>query len=139
MHLPWLLPRHFVIDRYVLWLFVKVLAISFFSLLGLYVVIDLMANFQEFSSYGETSPGGLAGVLWDYYSPRVYWFFDLTAGLTAMVAGIFAVTWMQRTNELTALMAAGLKPTRVIRFVWLAAIGVALAGILNREVMLPAV
>ncbi|HZL87347.1 MAG TPA: LptF/LptG family permease [Pirellulaceae bacterium] len=139
MHLPWLLPRHCVIDRYVLWLFLKVLVISFFSLLGLYVVIDLMNNFQEFSSYGENAAGGLAGVLWDYYSPRVYWFFDLTAGLTAMIAGIFAVTWMQRTNELTALMAAGIKPTRVIRFVWLAAIGVALAGIVNREVLLPAV
>ena len=139
MHLPWLLPRHFVIDRYVLWLFVKVLAISFFSLLGLYVVIDLMSNFQEFSSYGESAAGGLVGVLWDYYSPRVYWFFDLTAGLTAMIAGIFAATWMQRTNELTALMAAGIKPTRVIRFVWLAAIGVALAGIVNREIFLPGV
>ena len=139
MHIPWLLPRHFVVDRYVLWLFIKVLAISFFSLLGLYVVIDLMANFQEFSSYGKTTDGGLVGVLWDYYSPRAFWFFDVTSGLSAMVAGIFAATWMQRTHELTALMAAGLKPARVVRFVWLASIGVSLAAVANREVCLPRV
>ena len=126
-------------DRYVLWLFAKVLVISFCSLLGLYVVIDLMANFQEFSLYGEKTPGGLPAVLWDYYSPRVYQFFDWTGGLTAMVAGIFAATWMQRTHELTALMAAGISPARAIRFVWLATLGVAMLGVVNREVFLPRV
>jgi lipopolysaccharide export system permease protein len=139
MHIPWLFPRRLVIDRYVLWLFAKVLVISFCSLLGLYVVIDLMANFQEFSTYGKSTRGGLAAVLWDYYSPRVYWFFDLTAGLSAMVAGIFAATWMQRTHELTALMAAGISPARAIRFVWLATISVAMLGVVNREVCLPRV
>jgi lipopolysaccharide export system permease protein len=137
MHLPWLFPRHLVIDRYVLWLFTKVLLISFFSLLGLYVVIDLFANWQEFSSYGDSRRGGTAVVLWDYYSPRIYWFFDITAGLMAMVAGIFAITWMQRTNELTSLMAAGICPARVIRLVWVAAIGVSLMGVVNRELFLP--
>ena len=139
MHFPWPLPRHFVIDRYVLWLFVKVLSISFFSVLGLYIVIDLFANLQEFSAYSITTKGGLAAVLWDYYSPRVYWFFDITAGLMAMVAGIFAVTWMQRTNELTSLMAAGIGPARVIRLIWVATIGVSLLGVVNREVFLPKV
>jgi lipopolysaccharide export system permease protein len=137
MSIPWLLPRRLIIDRYVLWLFVKVLAISLTSLLGLYVVIDLMANFQEFSSYGETDSGGLVGVLWDYYSPRAFWFFDITAGLSAMVAGIFAATWMQRTHELTALMAAGISPARVIRFLWMAAAGVAILAAANREISLP--
>lgn len=139
MQTPWLLPRRLVIDRYVLWLFVKVLTISFFSLFCLWMVIDLMANFQEFSTYGKTNSRGLPGVLWDYYSPRIYWFFDLTAGLMAMIAGIFAATWMQRTNELTALMAAGISPARIIRFVWLATLGVALAGVVNREMILPRV
>ncbi len=139
MHIPWLFPRHLVIDRYMLWLFAKVLTISFFSLLGLYVVIDFSANYQEFSSYAKTTPGRLPAVLWDYYSPRVYWFFDVTSGLMAMVAGIFAATWIQRTNELTALMAAGISPARVIRFVWLCAIGVATMGVVNREVFLPRV
>lgn len=139
MHIPWLFPRHLVIDRYVLWLFTKVLIISFFSLLGLYVVIDLMANFQEFSTYGEKTAGGLPAVLWDYYSPRIYWFFDITAGLMAMVAGVFAATWMQRTHELTALMAAGISPARTVRFVWLATLCVAAMGVVNREVFLPRV
>ncbi len=131
--------RYFVLDRYTLGLFGKVLVLSFFCLAGLYIVIDFMSNFQEFNSYGKKVEGGLGTVVADYYLARVYWFFDLTGGVIAMMAGIFAVTWMQRSNELTAVAAAGISPARMVRPLILAAVGVAALGVVNRELLLPRV
>jgi lipopolysaccharide export system permease protein len=139
MRIPWLFPTRLIVDRYVLWLFVEMLVISFVGLFGLFVVAHLMANFQEFSSYGRTTRGGILAVVLDYYHPRAHVFFDVAGGLLAMMGAIFAATTMLRYNELTALMAAGISPARVIRPLWMAAIGVALCGIVNRELLLPLV
>ncbi len=127
----------FIIDRYVGWLFVRVVAICFCSLAGLYVVIDFMSNFEEFNTLGRKLPGGMFGVVTAYYSPRVLRFFDYTAGLLAMVAGVFAVTWLQRTQELTALMAAGISHARAVTPIIVGAMILAALGVVNREVLLP--
>jgi lipopolysaccharide export system permease protein len=51
----------------------------------------------------------------------------------------FVLTLLQRTNELTALMAAGIAPARILRPLLVASILVALLGIANREFGLPQV
>ena len=33
----------------------------------------------------------------------------------ALIAAVFAITWLQRTNEMTAIMAAGIRKSRIIR------------------------
>ncbi|ADB17028.1 permease YjgP/YjgQ family protein [Pirellula staleyi DSM 6068] len=125
------------IDRYVLTIFIRVLLICFVSLAGLFVVIDCLGNLDEFSNYGEKHAGGILGVIFEYYSAHVLGFFDRTIGLLAMVAAIFTVTWLQRTQELTALAAAGISPARAMRSVFIAAGIVALLGAANREFNLP--
>ena len=42
-------------------------------------------------------------------------FFDRTAGLLTLVSAMFTVTWIQRHNEMTALMAAGISRIRVVK------------------------
>jgi len=126
------------IDRYVLSLFVKVTIICFLSLAGLYVVIDAFANLDEFLTYGKQQ-GNTLLVLADYYLPRTVWFFDRTAGLLAMIASIFAVTMLQRTNELTALMAAGVSTSRVIAPIVVATVFISGLAAANREFYLPQV
>lgn len=126
-----------IFDRYLVGLYVKVLLIWFFSLAGLYVVIDAMGNLDEFASYGKRTEGGIFLVLADYYSARMLWFFDRTSGMLAMLAAIFVATLMQRSNEFTALMAAGISPARVIRPLIGASILVAGLGVVNRELYLP--
>jgi lipopolysaccharide export system permease protein len=111
--------------------------VCFISLAGLYIVIDGFSNFQELNSYGHRIKGGILWVVLQYYGARLFWFFDLTAGVMAMAGGIFALTWMQRMNEMTALSAAGIPPSRIVRPLVLAAMGVALLGVANREVCLP--
>ena len=125
-------------DRYVLRVFIRVLAICFFSLTGLFIVIDLFGNLEEFISYAERQ-GSLFAVVAEYYGARILSFFDRTSALLALVAAIFTITWFQRTNELTAIMAAGISKARAIRILIFAAIFVAILGAVNREIGLPRV
>ena len=125
-------------DRYLLRTFVKVLAVSFLSLTGLFIVIDLFGNLDEFISYGERE-GSLLRVLFGYYGARVLSFFDRISGLLALIATIFTITWFRRTNELTAVMAAGIPKARIVRPLVAATVAVALLAAANREVGLPQV
>jgi lipopolysaccharide export system permease protein len=72
-----------------------------------------------------------------YYSYRAIWFFNQTGGVLTLIAVMFTVTWIQRHQEMTALLAAGIKRTRVLRPVLLAAIVVSLLGAANRELIMP--
>lgn len=128
-----------IIDRYLVLLFLKVLVVCFISLVGLYIVIDAFANLDEFLAYGRKNEGGLAVVLAEYYGPRCLQFFDKTAGMLAMIAVVFVITLLQRSNELTALMAAGIPRSRVMLPLLLAAGAVSWLGVANREFGLPAV
>lgn len=125
-------------DRYLLRLFAKVLCVCFLSMVGLYVVIDAFGNLDEFMGYRQQE-GGLPGVIADYYSARVPWFFNYSSGLLALIAGMFAITWLQRTNELTALMAAGITTKRIVRPLLAAAVVVSLIAAANRELVIPKV
>ena len=125
-------------DHYILRMFIKVLAISFLSLTGLFIIIDLFGNLTEFISYAEKQ-GSLLSVLWDYYGARVLSFVDRTSGLLALLAAIFTITALQRANELTALMAAGISKARAVRGLVLATAVVAAFAAANREFGLPRV
>ena len=81
-----------IFDRYVLQLYVKVLAVWLLSLYGLYVVIDGFNNSDEFLAYGKRHTGGALAVVAEYYGPRLLWFFDRTAGLLAMTSVAFVLT-----------------------------------------------
>jgi len=125
------------IDRYLVALFVKVVVIAFISLAGLYVVIDGFGNLDEFISHGKKSDDHIVWIVASYYGPRVLQFFDKTAGIIAMIAVIFAIAMLQRSNELLALMAAGIAPSRVIMPLLIAAGVVSGMGVANREFGLP--
>jgi lipopolysaccharide export system permease protein len=122
-------------DRYLLRLFVKVLLVCLISITGLYVVIDACNNLDEFLGYGKRY--GFLKVLGQYYSARIPWFFDRISGLLALIAAMFAVTWLQRTNEMTALMAAGIPKSRILKPLIAAALLVSLLAAANRELLIP--
>ena len=59
------------------------------------------------------------------------------SGILALVAAMFTVTWIQRHQEMTALMAAGIPRLRVLRPVLIAAICVSFVAVANRELVIP--
>jgi lipopolysaccharide export system permease protein len=126
-----------LIDRYIFRTFLKVMLIAFVSLAGLYIVIDAMSNLDELLAFAKTQSGGIARVLVEYYGPRSLVLFDQLAGLLAMASAMLAVTLLQRHQELTALMAAGVSKIRTARPLLVGAVLVSFLGVLNREQLLP--
>ena len=109
-----------IIDRYMLRQFLQVLVICFLSLAGLYIVIDAFNHLDHFVDYADAH-GGLLTTMGAFYAYRSLAFFDWMSGILALVAAMFTVTWIQRHQEMTALMAAGIPRLRVLRPVLIAA------------------
>jgi lipopolysaccharide export system permease protein len=127
------------IDRYLVQVYLRALLVTFTSMVGLYIVADVANNFDEFWTYGNHRFLESLKVVGAYYTPRLLQFFDQTSGLLAMLAAAFVLTGISRTNELTALMAAGISPARIIRPLLAASMLVAALAAANREIALPQV
>jgi len=76
-------------------------------------------------------------VLASYYGCRLLWFFDATSPVISLASAMFALSWLERHNELTALLAAGTTRWRIARPVLVFSAAVALLAATNREVVLP--
>ena len=125
-----------IIDRYLLRQFLKTFLICYISLTGLYVVIDAFTHLEDFLHAAEKR-GPLASVMGWYYAYRALWFFDRTAALLTLISAMFTATWIQRHNELTALMAAGISRIRVVTPLLCAAGAILVVAAVNRELVIP--
>ncbi len=126
-----------IIDRYLLRQFVQTFFICFLSLTGLYIVIDAFTNLESFIKCAETTGQGLGSLMGGYYAYRSLFFFDRTSGMLALIAGMFTITWIQRHNELTAIMSAGIPRIRVIKPIVAAAVAITIIAMANRELVIP--
>lgn len=125
-----------IIDRYVLQLFIKIMVVCFASLAGLFVVVETFNNLEEFLQLGATQ-GGLLNVLQSYFGPRIISLFDRTSPLLTLMAAIFTLTWLHRTSELTAIMAAGIPRSRVAKPLIIAAVVTSGLAMISREIVIP--
>jgi lipopolysaccharide export system permease protein len=129
-----------IIDRYLLRQFLKAFVICFLSLTGLYIVFHAFTNLEDFMKCADKRGGGfvaLVRVMLPFYAYQSIMFFEHTSALLTLVAAMFTVTWLQRFNELTALMSAGISRVRVVTPIICAAIVLSLLGTLNRELLIP--
>lgn len=125
-----------IIDRYLLRQFLKTFLICYLSLTGLYVVFDVFTNLDEFLRFGEKA-GGLVRLLTQYYGYRSILFFDRISALLTLLSAMFTVAWIQRHNELVALMAAGFSRVRVVRPIIIASIALSFVAAGVRELVIP--
>jgi lipopolysaccharide export system permease protein len=125
-----------IIDRYLLRQFIWNFVVCYVSLTGLYIVFDAFTHLEEFLRYAHEQ-GGLLALLASHYGYRSILFFDQTAPLLVLIAAMFTVTWIQRHNEMTALMAAGIPQVRVVKPVLAAAVVVTVLAAANRELVIP--
>lgn len=124
------------IDRYLIVLFVRVFLVCFVTLAGLLIIAQIFTNLDELIEYGRIR-GSLPLALAEYFGPVLLTIFDRTCGLTALLSMLFVVAWLYRTNEWTAMLAAGISKARVIRpllVVCLIAFGV---SAMTRELWIP--
>ncbi len=127
-----------LIDRYITRAQLHAFVIVFVSLAGLTFVVDAFTNIEEFIAHGAQS-GGLWRVLAGYYGCRLISFFDATSPVIALASAMFALSWLERHNELTALLAAGISRWRIARPALVFAATVSMLAMANRELVLPRV
>jgi lipopolysaccharide export system permease protein len=125
-----------LIDRQLVRSYLKSYLACLVSLLGLYIVIDLFTNIDDFTSR-TSGLGPVARHISTYYGYRIPRIFDQMCEMLALLAAMFTVAWMQRNNELLPLLSAGVSTRRVVRPVLFAACGMLALGSLNQELLIP--
>lgn len=126
-----------IMDRYLFANFLVAYVICFVSMVGLYVVIDLFSNYDEFI---EDHAGTVAFVrrVVKYYGIHSFEYFGKLSPIITQIAAMTTLASLHRNNEIIALLAAGV-PTRRALMPILGGVGVVIAlGIVNREYILPA-
>ncbi|MEM7453155.1 MAG: LptF/LptG family permease [Planctomycetota bacterium] len=127
-----------IIDRYLLFTFLKNFVICLTSFTALYVVIHLFTNLDEVTAAAELS-GGMPQFIWEFYGPRALDIFDRTAGILLLFSAVFSFSMMQRRRELTAIQAAGIPRMRLARPIIVASLVLIGLSIVNREYWIPQV
>lgn len=138
-------PLVSTIDWYVLKSFAKNYVISLVVLIALYIVLDMVFNFDEFVQVNGRAGAEEASstfqtlkVIADYYFFQSFRIFNFLAGIIPVVATAFTLMRMSRFNELAALLAAGVQLGRVAAPIIVASL--LLNGVLlfvNQEIVVP--
>ena len=128
-----------IIDRYVLGSFLKNYLLSFAVLVGLFVVMDMIFNFDEFTDPGrEVTARQIIEAIASYYFHQGFLVYTQLAGVIPVMAAAFTLLRMSRFNELTALLAAGVPMVRVAAPVIVTAVAINLiVQPINQEVVIP--
>jgi lipopolysaccharide export system permease protein len=133
-----------LIDRYIAVSFVKNYLISFLVLVGMYVVLDMIFNFDELVEINArpdlTGMAALLNLLQyiaDFYFYQMFQFFVHLSGIIPVVAASFSLVRMVRFNELSALLSAGVPLQRIAMPILIAGMG--LNGLLwiDQEYIIP--
>ncbi len=77
------------IDRYILFLYFRVMFICFMSLTGLIIVVQVFTNLDELSRSAQREQQSLLWFLGKYFAPRALTIFEYLSGLYALLALLF--------------------------------------------------
>jgi lipopolysaccharide export system permease protein len=135
-----------ILDRYVISTFVKNYLISFFVLVGMYVILDMVFNFDELVEVQERAGvAGLEGVrqivaaAFDYYLYQLPVFFVHLSGMITVVAAAFTLIRLSRFNELSAMLSAGVPLLRIASPIIICALVLNALLLLDQELLIPAI
>lgn len=125
------------LDKYVAKSFITGYLISFMVLVGLCVVIDLFVNLDEFA---EQTDEGVAAVLLNigsYYGAQCSLYFRDLASMITVLAAVFSLGKMTKSNELIAVMASGVSLKRIIAPIILLALAFTGLLVVDQEIIIP--
>jgi lipopolysaccharide export LptBFGC system permease protein LptF len=134
-----------ILDRYIAKNFLCGYFISLFVMIGMFLTIDLFMNLDEFAELlGMEDATGHEMTMKDvmlnvvrFYSVRcALWYKDM-AGMIIVIAAVFSLTRMTRSNELVAVMASGMSLKRILAPILL--LSVLLTGLMvaDQEFLIP--
>lgn len=125
-----------IMDRYLLINFFVAYMICFTSMVGLFIVIDLFSNADEFL---EDHAGTVVLVrrASKYYFLHSFEYFARLSPIITQIAAMVTLASLHRHNELVALLAAGIPTRRALTTVLFGVMIVIGLGVANREIVLP--
>ena len=125
------------IDRLMIVGYFKSYIICLFSLLMLYIVVDMFMNLDEFVNQGSAGLQVVAVRIASWYGYRIPTLFDRLCEAIVLLAAMFTVALMQRNNEQVPLLSAGVSTQRIVSPVLCCASLMLTLTILNQEMLIP--
>ena len=125
-----------LMDRQLIGNYLKSYLICLVSLLGLFIVVDLFTNLDNFTESKQSFQEVMEHIV-KYYGLKSTQIFDRLCEAIVLLAAMFTVALMQRNNELLPLLSAGVSTRRVVRPVLFAAFLMLGLSIVNQECVLP--
>ena len=123
-------------DKYLLGRLMHTFIVLFVAAYGLYIVIDLFTNIDEFQD-NTTSSVELFTRIAEFYAYRASEFFAQAGNLLVVVSAIAVLGLLQKHSETFPLLAAGIPAFRLLKPLLIA--GTILNGVLiaNQEFIIP--
>ena len=125
-----------ILDRYTTRLFVKIYLIAMICMMGLWLVVDLVKNFEKLTP-PDRQTVSIINVLGQYYGARVLVLFNNLSPVIVLIAVISTISLMRSRNEIVALQSIGISPLRTTKPLIIASIVIALIAAGNREFGMP--
>lgn len=126
-----------ILDKYIAKNFIVGYLITFCVLMGLFIVVDLFVNLDEFAEHSDLGTLAVLKNIGIYYGARsLLWFRDL-AGIITVVAATFSLARLTTNNELVAVLASGVSLKRVMAPIIFLAILLTGLLVLDQEYAIP--
>ncbi|MHC4648549.1 MAG: LptF/LptG family permease, partial [Planctomycetota bacterium] len=125
------------LDKYITKSFLVGYAIAFCVLMGLRIVIDLFVNIDEFTEHADLGTLAVIRNILTFYGLNATLYFRDFAGLITVLAAVFSLGKMVRSNEFVAMMASGVSLKRVIAPITVLAILFTGLLVIDQELVIP--
>ena len=134
-----------ILDRYVIITFLKNYLVSFFVLIGLYVTLDMVFNFDELVQVQEKAnvATGIDSAMVvikaaaNYYFYQLFYIYIQLSGMIPVVAAAFTLIRLSRFNELSAMLSAGVPLLRIASPIIIVALILNGLLLLDQELLIP--
>ncbi len=124
-------------DRYLLGRLLHTFAVFFVSAYGLYIVIDLFTNIDDFQQNSASNVDLFRRIL-EFYAYRASEFFEMAGPVLIVISVIVVLGLLQKHSETYPILAAGIPAFRLLKPLLIAAALLNGALIANQEFMIPA-
>lgn len=126
------------LDRYVAFSFLKAFGVSLLTVLGLFTVLDLAANVDEYLR-SDSSQATSAATLALFYLLNLPFLYQQAEPFIVMGACLYTLVRIVQTREWIAVIGAGISTRRMVAPMMLLAVFLSAAGFGLREAFLPQV
>lgn len=127
------LPLGGRLDRYVFFHFVQSYMTAMLLMTGLFMVIDMASNLDNYLESWEDGTTVPVSVLLKFYILNLPYLFLQVAPFITLIAGMFTVAKMLKAREVTAILSAGVSARRMLVPLFFCGVVLAVGMFLLRE------